>query len=174
MQGLALVRQSFERGFAEKAVVQDLDWDALSKLIHSDEGKRELGALRNTFFDIKQRMESESKQLGPPDWAHWSKEIDPKLVDGFKKAFEGMKVPKYEGDNVAQASAKFAELIKEAEVLAASSAARVKEIHIELEKLQKAKERITTATIDDELAADAKMAEDIDRELGENNFLVRS
>lgn len=84
-QGLALQQQ---RGFAEKAVAAQIDWDAVSSLVHSDEGKRELASLRSTFMDIQQRLQTMSKDAPPPNWAEWSKELDPKIVDGFKKAYE--------------------------------------------------------------------------------------
>ena len=85
MQGLARVQQ---RSFAEKAVATEVDWDAISGLIHSDEGKRELVSLRTTFLDIQSRLASMSQDTAAPNWADWSKELDPKIVDGFKKAFE--------------------------------------------------------------------------------------
>jgi hypothetical protein len=50
------------RGYAEKAVAgADLDWEALSSMVHSDEGKRELASLRTTFLDIKQRISTMSQ-----------------------------------------------------------------------------------------------------------------
>lgn len=85
MQGLARTSQ---RSFAEKAVAVEVDWDAISRLIHSDEGKRELGSLRSTYSDIQARLSSMAKDTPVPNWAEWSKELDPKIVDGFKKAFE--------------------------------------------------------------------------------------
>lgn len=85
MQGLARVQQ---RAYAEKAVAAQVDWDAISNLVHSDEGKRELVSLRTTFLDIQSRLAGMSKDTATPNWAEWSKELDPKIVDGFKKAFE--------------------------------------------------------------------------------------
>ena len=39
---------------------------------------------------------------------------------------------------------------------------------------QEEKARITTATVDDELAADPKLAQAIDEEVAQNHFLVRN
>ena len=91
--GLSLQRVSRQvgtplRSFAEKAVAKEMDWDALSEMIHSDEGKRELASLRSTFFDVHSKLSSTAKDIPPPNWAEWSKELDPKIVDAFKKAFE--------------------------------------------------------------------------------------
>lgn len=85
MQGLARIQR---RAFADKAVATQVDWDAISNLVHSDEGKRELVSLRTTFLDIQTRLSGMSKDTATPNWAEWSKELDPKIVDGFKKAFE--------------------------------------------------------------------------------------
>lgn len=83
-----------------------------------------------------------------------------------------MKLPTYQGDDVAQAQANFASIIKAAEGLAATSATRVKEIQAELASIEKEKARITTMTIDEELAADPKLAAEIDEEVEKNSFLV--
>ena len=56
LQGLALAQQ--QRGFADKAVATEFNWDAMTDLIHSDEGKRELQTLRLTYLDISQRLRS--------------------------------------------------------------------------------------------------------------------
>lgn len=83
-----------------------------------------------------------------------------------------MKLPTYEGTDAADAAAKFADLVKQAEVMAASSAARAKEIEAELASIEKEKARISTTTIDEELAADPKLAAEVDKEIEANAFLV--
>ena len=89
---LLLTAQGFARqqtrAFAEKAVAAEVDWDSISALIHSDEGKRELASLRSTFFDIQSRLTGMAKDTPGPDWASWKKDLDPKIVDGFKQAFD--------------------------------------------------------------------------------------
>jgi hypothetical protein len=193
MQGLARAQT---RGFAEKAVAAEVDWDAISNLVHSDEGKRELVSLRTTFLDIQSRLTGMSKATAPPNWAEWSKELDPKIVDGFKKAFEsesqppkipvpanpspspslsplpGMALPAYQGNDVAAAESRFMEIIAQAEVLAADSAARVTEIKAELAGIETEKARIATMTVDEELAADPALAAEIDADVEKNSFLV--
>jgi len=83
-----------------------------------------------------------------------------------------MKLPAYTGNDVAEAQAQFAEIMKQAESLSATSASRVKELQAELASIQKEKERIATVTVDEELAADPKMAAEIDSEIEKNSFLV--
>ena len=81
-------------------------------------------------------------------------------------------MPAYEGDDVKEAEVRFAEVIKQAESFAAASAARAKEIEAELQAIEKEKQRIMTVTVDEELAADPKMAAEIDEDVQKNSFLV--
>ena len=83
-----------------------------------------------------------------------------------------MKLPAYQGNDVADAQTRFTEIIAQAEVLAADSAARAKEIQAELAGIEKEKARIATMTVDEELAADPKLASEIDAEVEKNSFLV--
>jgi hypothetical protein len=85
MQGLTRAQQ---RGFAEKAVAAEVDWDSINALVHSDEGKREMASLRSTFLDIQARLAGMAKDTPAPNWAEWKKDLDPKVVDGFKTTFE--------------------------------------------------------------------------------------
>ena len=59
VETLALQQQ--QRYFADKAVAVDMDWDSITALIHSDEGKREVTSLRSAYSDIKQRLETLAK-----------------------------------------------------------------------------------------------------------------
>lgn len=171
-RGSALAVQQ-QRCFAEGAVAtQTTVWDELGGLVSSDEGKRELAALRSTYVDIAGKLASLAKPQDPINWAEWSKDIDPKLVQQFKQTFESMKLPKYEGNEVAEATAQFAALQKEAEALVAASQSRIAEIQGEISNIQKEKERIATTTIDDELAADPELAKELDEEVQKNYFMV--
>eukprot|EP00887_Chlorella_sp_A99_P004728 scaffold4.g4728.t1 len=181
-----------QRGFAEKAVAAEFDWDAFGSMIHSDEGKRELQTLRSTYLDIKQRLANLAKAPAPINWTTWKQELDPKLVDQFKGAYESMKLPTYQGTEAEEAKAKFAALISEAEALVKHSEQRSKEIAAEIKSIQAGpaegagaahallrarrvasvrpppqdeKARIASATIDGELAADPKLASEVDEEI---------
>lgn len=77
-----------QRAFAEKAVATEVNWDSIASLVHSDEGKRDLASLRTTFLNIQQRMNAMAKDSAAINWAEWKNELDPKIVDGFKQAYE--------------------------------------------------------------------------------------
>ncbi|EFN57368.1 hypothetical protein CHLNCDRAFT_56064 [Chlorella variabilis] len=171
-RGGALAAQQ-QRCFAEGAVApQTTVWDELSDLVTSDDGKRELATLRSSYVDIAQKLTGMAKTQPAIKWADWSKEIDPKLVQQFKQAYETMKLPKYEGTELQEATAQFAALQKEAEALVTSSQIRIAEIQTEIANIQKEKERIATTTIDDELAADPELAKEVDEEVQKNYFMV--
>ena len=42
-----------------KAAGNNLDWDALQDFVTSDEGKRELAALRTTYIDLQSKGEGQ-------------------------------------------------------------------------------------------------------------------
>lgn len=171
-RGSALAVQQ-QRCFADGAVAtQTKVWDELGDLVSSDEGKRELSILRSTYADIAQKLANMAKPQDAISWQEWSKDIDPKLVQQFKQAYETMKVPKYEGSDIQDATAQFTALSKEAQAMVAASEARIAEIKEELVNIQKEKQRIATTTIDDELAADPELAKEVDDEVQKNYFMV--
>lgn len=83
-----------------------------------------------------------------------------------------MVLPSYKGDDVSKAQTRFTEIIAQAEVLAADSLARSKEIEAELAGIEQEKARIAVMTVDEELAADPKLAAEIDADVEKNSFLV--
>lgn len=82
------------------------------------------------------------------------------------------KLPAYQGDELAQAKSRFSEILEQANSFSASAAERIKEIEQELKDIEMEKERIATVTVDEELAADPKLAAEIDAENEKNSFLV--
>lgn len=62
LQGSALAAQQQQRCFAEAAVATETNiWDQLGELVTTDEGKRELAALRSTFSEINQKLAGMAK-----------------------------------------------------------------------------------------------------------------
>lgn len=53
-----------QRSFAEKAVAAEVDWDAIGEMVQTDEGKRELAALRATYVDVRDKLDSMAKVGG--------------------------------------------------------------------------------------------------------------
>jgi len=87
------------------------------------------------------------------------------VVDAFEKAYNALTFPKYEGKEDEQYLAKMAGLQKEAAAAEASARARIVELEAELKALALEKASIKTLTVDAALAADPKLAEEINKEL---------
>jgi hypothetical protein len=59
---LQAFRPALQQRFAEtQAAPQKLDWDALQDFVTSDDGKRELSALRTTYAEVLNKAGAEEK-----------------------------------------------------------------------------------------------------------------
>jgi len=169
--GVARSQQS--RWFAEKAVATGtVDWDAISNIVQSDNGKRELASLKNTMMELERAVGTASQTVAEPDWATYKSQLDASIVDKFEKAYKSMKIPEYEDKEIKNVAERFKAIVDQAEKISAESKKRVEAIMIELEQIDKQKKQLKTATIDEELAKDPELAKKIDETNEKNSFLV--
>ncbi|KAI8107917.1 hypothetical protein M9435_002944 [Picochlorum sp. BPE23] len=170
VSGIARVQQ---RWFAEKAVATgSVDWDAISNIVQSDNGKRELASLKNTMMELERAVGSVSQTMAEPDWATYKSQLDASIVDKFEKAYKSMKIPEYEDKEIKNVAERFKAIVDQAEKISAESKKRVEAIMIELEQIDTQKKQLKTATIDEELAKDPELAKEIDETNEKNSFLV--
>ncbi|DBA75528.1 TPA: hypothetical protein ACH3X2_009091 [Trebouxia sp. C0005] len=173
-----------QRYFAEAAVAPKFDWDSLEGSVASEEGKRELASLRSTWIDVQQKFDSMSQSSDEIDWKSYEKEVDPQVLKLFKDSFASLDFPMYDASKLAEETdAKLSGLIKQvqawyktvsamqAEELKAYSQKRMKELEKEIQDCEAAKEKVASATIDEELARDPETAKQIDQEISEGNFI---
>ncbi|KAA6415271.1 MAG: ATP synthase D mitochondrial [Trebouxia sp. A1-2] len=161
-----------QRCFAEAAVAPKFDWDSLEGSVASEEGKRELASLRSTWIDVQQKFDSMSQSSDEIDWKSYAKEVDPQVLKLFKDSFASLDFPMYDASKLAEETdAKLSGLIKQAEELKAYSQKRMKELEKEIQDCEAAKEKVASATIDEELARDPETAKQIDQEISEGNFI---
>ena len=78
-----------QRFFAEKAVAVDIDWDKISSVVQSDEGKRELASLKNTLLELERTVSHVETEVPSPNWEGLKKQLDAKIVENFQKAYGG-------------------------------------------------------------------------------------
>lgn len=156
---------------AQAPAAAHLDWEELTSLVTSDEGKRELGALRGAFADITSRLNALTKPVEPINWEAYKGQLDPVLVSEFEKAVKSLKFPKLELPEADEAQKQFDALAVEAEEFVKATEQRVKEIEAELQAIETEKAKIESISIDEELAADPALAKEIDKEIAEGNFL---
>lgn len=138
----------------------------LGDLVTDPAAKRELATLKKAYFDVKGAVDALPKVPTPIDWEGFKKETgNPELVDSFQQAFNGLTYPKYNGTEIQEAEAKFAELSAQAKANAAESEIRMKEIEVELERVAAQQAKLKTAELDTILAEDAALCEAVDNEI---------
>merc|ERR1712188_231894 len=89
------------------------------------------------------------------DWAAPIK--TPGIVDEFKAAYSKLSVPAMEDTFTAEVESKFAAAVKTAEVAAAASEARIKELEADLAELDN-RRNWSEVTVEEELAANPAIA----------------
>merc|ERR1711998_517825 len=147
-----------------------LDWGKLATKVTTDSGKAELAALRSEVAEVNKSLEAGSAG-GEVDWAFWKSKIaTPGAVDQFKAAYDGLEVPTLEDTFTAELTSKFDAAIKAAEEHAEASEVRIKELEEQLEALAQSKLEVVNRTVDEELAANPALAQEIEAEIAENNW----
>ena len=154
------------------AASETVDWEGISKIVQSDQGKRELASLRNSMLELERAVGTAAASSAVPDWAKYKKQLDGSIVEKFEKAYSSMKIPAYEDKEVQNVAARFKAIVEQAEKLSADSKARVAVIQKELEQIEAEKKRLLTTTIDEELANNPDLAKQIDEKNEKNSFLV--
>lgn len=144
----------------------------MSKIVQSDQGKRELASLRNTILELERAVGNAQAGTGEPDWSKYKKQLDGSIVEKFEQAYKTMKIPKYEDKEVQNVAARFQAIVDQAEKISAASKQRVAAIEKEMAQIAEEKKRLLTTTIDEELSHDPELAKKIDETNEKNSFLV--
>eukprot|EP00271_Cylindrocystis_brebissonii_P015896 TRINITY_DN38965_c0_g1_i1.p1 TRINITY_DN38965_c0_g1~~TRINITY_DN38965_c0_g1_i1.p1 ORF type:complete len:164 (+),score=49.96 TRINITY_DN38965_c0_g1_i1:156-647(+) len=148
-----------------------IDWDFLFKAIVSDEGKRELGALRRTYDDVSNTIENKLKQnVVAIDWDYYRKRQSPAIVDMFKQSYESVKIPEFEDKVTPEFEKKHAALVAKAVEEEEFSKKEVVRLKAELEKIRVQKDAIKTQTVDEYFALNPEVKEKIDEEIKNQNW----
>lgn len=159
------------RGLAEKAVVPELDWSDISKIVVSEEGKKELASLRKAYEEIMTYIRSDPGPVEPIDWDELSKNSDaPQIVRMFKEAYSKIEFPKLDDSMLKEFESEFAQLQKQAEKSKQEAELRLQEIDQEIQNIDAAIARLHTTTIDEELDANPALARQIDKEISEHKW----
>ena len=121
----------------------------MSRIIQSDQGKRELASLRNTIIELERAVGSAQGGIGEPDWGKYKKQLDRSIVEKFEQAYKSMKIPKYEDKEIENVAGRFKAIVDQAEKISAASKDRVAAIQKELAQIENEKKRLLTTTIDE-------------------------
>eukprot|EP00299_Pterocystis_sp_00344_P009654 c4127_g1_i1.p1 GENE.c4127_g1_i1~~c4127_g1_i1.p1 ORF type:complete len:258 (+),score=69.36 c4127_g1_i1:44-817(+) len=152
------------------------EWDLLSEIVTSEEGKKQLRDLRAGVREIQDWIAATTeKHTEPIDWKHFHQELDP-FVPGFvdlsKKALEDIHASATEID----LSAQFAQLEAQSKVVTsvlesfAQSAEEIsREIHQDLEAF-KSERSIADMSTEEVLALYPQFIHEIESEIAEGNW----
>ena len=151
-----------------------LDWDALTSLVTSDDGKRELASLRGVLAEGLDKLDARAggaKGVAAPNFDAFKADVDADVLAVLKKAYSDLKLPSLDaGASVQAVGERFAPLLQAAAALEKASAARLAELSQEVAALDASIAQISTATVDAELAADPRTAAKIDADIAAGNF----
>eukprot|EP00245_Coleochaete_scutata_P016460 TRINITY_DN7698_c0_g1_i1.p1 TRINITY_DN7698_c0_g1~~TRINITY_DN7698_c0_g1_i1.p1 ORF type:complete len:164 (+),score=59.60 TRINITY_DN7698_c0_g1_i1:152-643(+) len=147
-------------------IVKGIDWEFVAKAIVSEEGKKELFALKRTFDDISSSLAS---KMNPKpvtiDWAYYKKELNPKIVEIFESAYKSIEVPAYVDNDSPIFEKKRAELLAKAKAEEDFSKAELARLKKELQDIQEQKMLLKEQTVDDYLSKHPDVKSKIDAEI---------
>ncbi|XP_028556727.1 ATP synthase subunit d, mitochondrial isoform X1 [Dendrobium catenatum] len=153
-----------------------IDWDAMAKLIISDEARKEFANLRRAFDDVNQQLQTKfSQEPEPIDWEYYRKGIGPRLVDMYKEAYEkeegkdwkvkyikppqtvlwwelialGVEIPKFVDTVTPQYKPKFDALLVELKEAEQTSLKETERLDKEIAEVQELKQKICTMTAEE-------------------------
>eukprot|EP00244_Chara_vulgaris_P011928 TRINITY_DN607_c0_g1_i1.p1 TRINITY_DN607_c0_g1~~TRINITY_DN607_c0_g1_i1.p1 ORF type:complete len:166 (-),score=34.96 TRINITY_DN607_c0_g1_i1:824-1321(-) len=154
-------------------VARAIDWDFISKVVLSEEGKRELYVLRRTYDDMMKTLETKFAQKPVPiDWNYYAARLNPNIVNLFKKSYEGLQIPEYTDTYTPEYQKKHEELVKAAEAEEKKSKSLVAMLTAELAKIREQKESLRTMTVDEYFAKNPDVKKKIDDEIATNDWSI--
>lgn len=149
----------------EKAA-KTIDWDGMSKLLISDSARKEFFNLRRTYEEVKRTLDTKfSQEPQPIDWEFYRKGIGSRLVDMYKEAYDGIKIPKFVDKVTPEYKPKFDALLKEAKEAEQKSLQESERLEKEIAKIQELKKKITTMTADEYFAEYPELKARFDEEM---------
>eukprot|EP00246_Nothoceros_aenigmaticus_P004242 TRINITY_DN15697_c0_g1_i1.p1 TRINITY_DN15697_c0_g1~~TRINITY_DN15697_c0_g1_i1.p1 ORF type:complete len:164 (+),score=44.49 TRINITY_DN15697_c0_g1_i1:180-671(+) len=143
-----------------------IDWDFLSKVVLSEEGKRELAKLRLAYDDVSYTLETKLN-LKPAaiNWDFYKQKLNPNIVNIFQKSIESLKVPEYDDKYTPEFQKKHHDLVASAGASEELSKEALTKIDAELADIRKHKESLRTQTVDAYLKDHPEVEQKIRKEL---------
>ncbi|KAL1545191.1 ATP synthase subunit d, mitochondrial [Salvia divinorum] len=127
-----------------------IDWEGMTKLLVSDEARREFATLRRAFDEVNTQLQTKfSQEPEPVDWEYYRKGIGSRLVDMYRQAYDEVQIPKYVDNVTPQYKPKFDALLvelKEAEQMSLKESERLEK---EVAEVQDLKKRLSTMTAEE-------------------------
>jgi len=154
----------------EKAA-KTIDWEGMSKLLISDNARKEFFNLRRAYEEVKRTLDTKfSQEPQPIDWEYYRKGVGSRLVDMYKEAYEGVQIPKFVDKVTPEYKPKFDALLKEAKEAEQRSLQESERLEKEIAKIQELKKKITTMTADEYFAQYPELKAKFDEEIKNDNW----
>lgn len=143
----------------------------MSKLLISDNARREFFNLRRAYEEVKRTLDTKfSQEPQPIDWEYYRKGVGSRLVDMYKEAYEGVQIPKFVDKVTPEYKPKFDALLKEAKEAEQRSLQESERLEKEIAKIQELKKKITTMTADEYFAQYPELKAKFDEEIKNDNW----
>ncbi|KAF5729522.1 ATP synthase subunit d mitochondrial [Tripterygium wilfordii] len=145
---------------------KSIDWEGMSKLLVSDEARKEFATLRRAFDEVNNALQTKfSQEPEPIDWESYRKGIGSRLVDMYKEAHDSIEIPKYVDTVTPQYKPKFDQLLVELKEAEQNSLKESERLEKEIADVQDLKKRLSTMTADEYFEKHPELRKKFDDEI---------
>ncbi|KAI4346372.1 hypothetical protein L6164_007271 [Bauhinia variegata] len=149
---------------------KNIDWEGMTKLVVSDEARKEFATLRRAFDEVNTALQTKfSQEPEPIDWEYYRKGIGSRVVDMYKEAYDGIEIPKYVDNVTPQYKPKFDALLVELKEAEEKSLKESERLEKEIAEVQELKKKITTMTAEEYFEKHPELKKKFDDEI-RNDF----
>ncbi|KAE8702576.1 ATP synthase subunit d [Hibiscus syriacus] len=150
---------------------KNIDWEAMAKLLVSDEARKEFATLRRTFDEVNSTLQTKfSQEPEPIDWEYYRKGIGSRLVDMYKETYESVEIPKFVDTVTPQYKPKFDALLVELKESEEKSFKESERLEKEIAEVQELKQKISTMTADEYFEKHPELKKKFDDEIRNDNW----
>ncbi|CAI5475757.1 unnamed protein product [Closterium sp. Yama58-4] len=161
MSGKAAVQRAFKA----------IDWEKLSRVVVSEEGKREMAALKRAHDEVSHTLNTKfNEKVVEIDWALYRSKLNPKIVDMFEQSYKSIEIPDYVDTLTPEFEKEHQQLVAKAAEEEEASKREAARLKAEIEKIRAQKDALKTMTVDEYLAKNPKLKEKFDEEIRNHNW----
>ncbi|XP_031103125.1 ATP synthase subunit d, mitochondrial-like [Ipomoea triloba] len=143
-----------------------IDWEGMSRLLVSDEARKEFASLRRAFDEVNSQLQTKfSQEPEPIDWEYYRKGLGSRLVDMYKQAYESIEIPKYVDTVTPQYKPKFDALVVELKEAEQKSLKESERLEKEIADVQELKKKLSTMTAEEYFAKHPELKKKFDDEI---------
>eukprot|EP00252_Welwitschia_mirabilis_P014861 TRINITY_DN3290_c0_g1_i1.p1 TRINITY_DN3290_c0_g1~~TRINITY_DN3290_c0_g1_i1.p1 ORF type:complete len:166 (+),score=33.87 TRINITY_DN3290_c0_g1_i1:168-665(+) len=154
-----------------ESIRRNIDWDGMSKLLVTENAKKEFAALRRAYDEVTRTLEAKlNVEPQPIDWEFYKKSLGAPLVNMYKEAYESIKIPEYVDKVTPEYKPKFDAIIQECKEAEKRSLEESASLEQEIAQIRELKNKLPTMTADDCFQMYPELKEKFDEELRNDNW----